>query len=147
MAKRTSIPLNGEAESAPKKKTAKIRAAKQHAPDSTEPQKPKSRSKKIVTETANGASLIIVESPSKAKTINKYLGKNYHVEASVGHIKNLPKSKLGIDVENDFQITYEIIKDKHKDKTEVIEKLRAHALKAPSVFIATDPDREGEAIA
>lgn len=95
----------------------------------------------------DGAALIIVESPSKAKTINKYLGKNYHVEASVGHIKNLPKSKLGVDVDNGFQITYEIIKDKHKDKTEIIEKLRAQAAKASSVYIATDPDREGEAIA
>lgn len=116
--------------------------------DDVAPAKPKQRKKKAeVGEPRNGASLIIVESPSKAKTINKYLGKEYHVEASVGHIKNLPKSKLGIDVENGFKITYETIKDEKRDKTEVIARLREHASKAPTVYIATDPDREGEAIA
>jgi len=88
-------------------------------------------------------SLIIVESPSKAKTINKYLGKEYVVEASVGHIKNLPKSKLGVDVDNGFEVTYEFI----KGKDEVIEKLRDKAAKAKEIYLATDPDREGEAIA
>ncbi len=88
-------------------------------------------------------SLVIVESPSKAKTINKYLGKEYQVEASVGHIKNLPKSKLGVDVENGFEVVYETI----KGKEEILEKLRQHAAKAKGVYIATDPDREGEAIA
>ncbi len=88
-------------------------------------------------------SLIIVESPAKAKTINKYLGKEYVVEASVGHIKNLPKSKLSVDVDNGFEVTYETI----KGKEEVIEKLRNRAQQAKAVYIATDPDREGEAIA
>jgi DNA topoisomerase-1 len=88
-------------------------------------------------------SLIIVESPSKAKTINKYLGKEYIVEASVGHIKNLPKSKLGVDVENEFAVVYENI----AGKDEVIERLRDRAGKAKAIFLATDPDREGEAIA
>ncbi|OGU25089.1 MAG: DNA topoisomerase I [Ignavibacteria bacterium GWA2_54_16] len=88
-------------------------------------------------------SLIIVESPSKAKTINKYLGKEYIVEASVGHIKNLPKSKLGVDVENEFAVVYENI----AGKDEVIQRLRERAGKAKAVFLATDPDREGEAIA
>ena len=88
-------------------------------------------------------SLIIVESPSKAKTINKYLGKEYVVEASVGHIKNLPKSKLGVDVDNEFEVVYENI----VGKDEVIEKLRNRAAKAKTIFLATDPDREGEAIA
>jgi DNA topoisomerase-1 len=88
-------------------------------------------------------SLIIVESPSKAKTINKYLGKEYIVEASVGHIKNLPKSKLGVDVDNGFAVTYENI----KGKDEVISKLRDRAAKSKEIFLATDPDREGEAIA
>jgi DNA topoisomerase I len=88
-------------------------------------------------------SLIIVESPSKAKTINKYLGKDYIVEASVGHIKNLPKSKLGVDVDNDYELVYETI----KGKDVVIEKLQTHAKKAKDVYLATDPDREGEAIA
>jgi len=88
-------------------------------------------------------SLIIVESPAKAKTINKYLGKDYVVRASVGHIKNLPKSELGVDLEKGYEPTFEII----KGKEEVIEKLREEAKKSNTVFIATDPDREGEAIA
>lgn len=88
-------------------------------------------------------SFVIVESPSKAKTINKYLGKGYVVEASVGHIKNLPKSKLSVDIENGFDVVYETI----EGKEDVIEKLRAKAAKAKTVYIATDPDREGEAIA
>ncbi len=88
-------------------------------------------------------SLIIVESPAKAKTINKYLGKEYVVEASVGHIKNLPKSKLSVDIENDFDVVYETI----ETKKEVLEKIREKAGKSKEVFIATDPDREGEAIA
>lgn len=106
--------------------------------------KPASRKKKVAAEvSANGKSLIIVESPAKAKTINKYLGANYVVEASVGHIKNLPKSKLGIDVENGFRPEYETI----SGKQDVIDKLRERARTADQVFVATDPDREGEAIA
>lgn len=88
-------------------------------------------------------SLVIVESPSKAKTINKYLGKEFHVEASVGHIKNLPSSKLGIDVEKGFTPEYRVI----DGKQEVIRKLKTLAASTKKVFIATDPDREGEAIA
>ena len=84
-----------------------------------------------------GKSLIIVESPAKAKTINKYLGKDFIVEASVGHIKNLPKSKIGIDVEHGFRPEYETI----KGKDEVIARLRSQALKAKAVYLATDPDR------
>jgi len=92
---------------------------------------------------SNGKSLIIVESPAKAKTINKYLGSKYIVEASVGHIKNLPKSKLGVDVDNGFRPEYETI----SGKEEVIDRLRERASKVDKVFVATDPDREGEAIA
>ena len=88
-------------------------------------------------------SLVIVESPSKAKTINKYLGKDYVVEATVGHIKNLPKSKISVDLENGFVPTYEIIKGKEK----VIKDIQRHAKVADKIYIATDPDREGEAIA
>jgi DNA topoisomerase I len=90
-----------------------------------------------------GKALIVVESPAKAKTINKYLGHDYHVEPSVGHIKNLPKSKLGVDVEDNFALEYETI----KGKDEVIQKLKQHAARARAIYIATDPDREGEAIA
>src|SRR2546425_691162 len=87
-------------------------------------------------------SLVIVESPAKAKTISKYLGSNFIVEASVGHIKNLPKSKLGIDLET-YEPSYVTI----KGKAPIIKKLRELASKAKDVYIATDPDREGEAIA
>jgi DNA topoisomerase-1 len=88
-------------------------------------------------------SLVIVESPSKAKTINKYLGKNFRVVASVGHIKNLPKSKIGVDFENGFTPTYETIPGKEK----VISELKTQAAESSKIYIATDPDREGEAIA
>ncbi|MBI1807598.1 MAG: type I DNA topoisomerase [Ignavibacteria bacterium] len=90
-----------------------------------------------------GKSVLIVESPAKAKTINKYLGKDYVVYASVGHIKNLPKSKIGVDIEAGYTPTFETI----SGKEEVVERLREAAAKAEDVYIATDPDREGEAIA
>lgn len=87
-------------------------------------------------------SLVIVESPSKAKTINKYLGKDFKVIASVGHIKDLPKKGLGVDIENDFEPTYEVMPGKEK----VVREIKEAAKEAETVFIATDPDREGEAI-
>jgi DNA topoisomerase-1 len=88
-------------------------------------------------------SLIIVESPSKAKTINKYLGKKYVVKASVGHIIDLPKSKLGIDIKKGFKPEYTVIRGKKKILDELIEA----ASKADKIYLAPDPDREGEAIA
>src|SRR5215470_9118296 len=86
--------------------------------------------------------LVIVESPSKAKTINKYLGSGYTVMASVGHVKDLPKKEIGIDFENNFEPTYEVIPGKEK----VIRQLKAAAKTADTIYVATDPDREGEAI-
>jgi len=86
--------------------------------------------------------LIVVESPTKAKTLGRFLGEGYEVIASMGHVRDLPKSKLGVDVENNFEPTYEV-SDK---KSEVIRKINASAKKADTVIIATDPDREGEAI-
>ena len=86
--------------------------------------------------------LVIVESPSKAKTVEKYLGKGYKVEASMGHIRDLPKSKLGVDVDNDFEPTYV----ETKAKAEVIKQLKDAAKKADKIYLAGDPDREGEAI-
>ena len=86
--------------------------------------------------------LVIVESPAKAKTISKFLGSNYKVRASVGHVRDLPKSKMGIDFENDFEPEYITIRGKGK----VLKELRSEAKKADKVFLATDPDREGEAI-
>ena len=87
-------------------------------------------------------SLVIVESPAKAKTIGKYLGGDYEVKASMGHLRDLPKSKLGVDVEQDFQPVYEPI----KGKEEIIQDLKQAARRADAVYLATDPDREGEAI-
>ncbi|MGN0650187.1 MAG: type I DNA topoisomerase [Oscillospiraceae bacterium] len=89
------------------------------------------------------AKLIILESPSKAKTVKKYLGEGYDVIASTGHIIDLPKSKLGVDIEHDFTPQYVNM----KDKAEVIKELKKHAKSAETVYLATDPDREGEAIA
>ncbi len=87
--------------------------------------------------------LVIVESPAKAKTIGKFLGKNYKVQASVGHVRDLPKSKMGIDIENNFEPNYITI----RGKGDVIKTLRKEAAKADKIYLATDPDREGEAIA
>jgi DNA topoisomerase-1 len=87
--------------------------------------------------------LVIVESPTKAKTIEKYLGKGYTVEASFGHVKDLPKSVLGVDTDNDFETEYIVIPGKEK----VVAKLKKLAAAADFIFLAPDPDREGEAIA
>jgi DNA topoisomerase-1 len=87
--------------------------------------------------------LVIVESPAKAKTIQKYLGKDFTVEASLGHVKDLPKSTLGVDVENDFDTDYVVIPGKEK----VLAKLKKLALTMDYIYLAPDPDREGEAIA
>jgi DNA topoisomerase-1 len=87
--------------------------------------------------------LVIVESPAKAKTINKYLGKDFMVEASIGHVKDLPKSKLGVDIERGYKPHYIII----RGKGDILKKLRSLAGKVEKIYIATDPDREGEAIA
>ena len=86
--------------------------------------------------------LVVVESPAKAKTINKYLGRDYKVVASMGHIRDLPKSKLGVDVDNDFEETYESLESRKK----VIKELKEAAKDATDIYVATDPDREGEAI-
>ena len=86
--------------------------------------------------------LVIVESPAKAKTINKFLGSNYHVVASNGHVRDLPKSQLGIDIENDFEPKYITI----RGKGDILAMLRKEVKKADKVYLAADPDREGEAI-
>src|ERR1700728_2277194 len=86
--------------------------------------------------------LVIVESPAKAKTINKYLGKQYIVKASLGHIKDLPKKDLAVDVEHGFTPRYEIIEGKRK----LINELKQVAKTVESIYLAADPDREGEAI-
>ena len=104
----------------PKRKTAKKPAAKKGA----------------------GKKLVIVESPAKGKTIKKYLGRGYEVVASMGHIRDLPKSKLGVDIENDFTPQYINI----RSQSATIKELKAQAKQSSMVYLATDPDREGEAI-
>ncbi|NMB28176.1 MAG: type I DNA topoisomerase [Tissierellia bacterium] len=86
--------------------------------------------------------LVIVESPAKAKTIGKFLGKDYKVKASVGHVRDLPKSSLGIDIENNFKPKYITI----RGKGPIVQELKKEAKKSDRIFLATDPDREGEAI-
>src|SRR4029079_5615230 len=86
--------------------------------------------------------LVVVESPATAKTINKYLGRDYKVIASMGHIRDLPKSKLGVDIDNDFEETYESL----ESRKQVIKELKDAAKDATDIYVATDPDREGEAI-
>ncbi len=86
--------------------------------------------------------LVIVESPAKAKTINKYLGKDYKVIASMGHVRDLPKSKLGVDVDQGFEPEYVVIPSRAK----VVKELKDAAKSAEIIYVATDPDREGEAI-
>src|SRR5450756_566889 len=86
--------------------------------------------------------LVIVESPAKAKTIGKYLGKDFVVKASLGHVKDLPKKDLAVDVEHGFEPRYEVIEGKKK----LIQELKAAAKGADIIYLAADPDREGEAI-
>jgi DNA topoisomerase I len=92
---------------------------------------------------ATGPTLVVVESPAKAKTIKKYLGRSFEVKASVGHVKDLPKSKMGVDIGAGFLPAYDVIKGKAK----VLSEIKRAAKNAERVFLATDPDREGEAIA
>jgi len=94
-----------------------------------------------------GKSLVIVESPAKAKTINKYLGEDYQVLASIGHIKDLPAKDLGVDVENNFEPHYEIIPDtKKRNNKKIVSELKRAAKTSDAIYLAADPDREGEAI-
>ena len=86
--------------------------------------------------------LVIVESPAKAKTIGRFLGSKYRVEASVGHLRDLPVSKLAIDIDNDFKPQYTNI----RGKSDLIKTLKKAAKESKKIFLATDPDREGEAI-
>ena len=87
--------------------------------------------------------LVIVESPAKAKTIERYLGKKYKVVASMGHVRDLPKSQMGIDIEHDFEPRYITI----RGKGQIVKDLKKAVKKVKRVYLASDPDREGEAIA
>src|SRR5213076_2358040 len=112
------------------------------------PRKKKSEASPVADETTDaapvkGGALVIVESPTKAKTIGKYLGKGYTVKATIGHLRDLPRRELGVDVENNFAPKYVTIKEKAKTLAEIKKAAKA----ADRVLLATDPDREGEAIA
>ena len=87
--------------------------------------------------------LVIVESPPKAKTISKILGKDFQVKASVGHVRDLPRNKLGVNVRKNFEPLYEVLKEKEP----IVKELKEAADEADQVYLAPDPDREGEAIA
>ena len=121
------------------KSTAKTTSAK------TKTAKPAAKTTKKTTakRPKTKKKLVIVESPSKAKTIGKYLGRTYKVVASLGHVRDLPKSRMGVDIENDYQPDYISI----RGKGDVIKELRKDAKQAKAVSLASDPDREGEAIA
>src|ERR687890_2163678 len=126
----------------PESPSAKPRRA---ASKSSKPSpKPKSKTKTKVAAPGPGRGrLVIVESPAKARTIGRYLGSGYTVKASMGHIRDLPKSTLGVDVTSDFEPKYLI----PRDKTKVVKELKGHVQGAKEIYLATDPDREGEAIA
>jgi DNA topoisomerase-1 len=132
-------PVTGKAASP--KKAAKTPAAKADGEEATETDGEKKPSGK--KSSRGGGTLVIVESPAKASTIKKYLGHGFEVKASVGHVKDLPKASIGIDIANDFQPEYVVIDAKKK----VISEIKAAAKKAARVLLAPDPDREGEAIA
>jgi DNA topoisomerase I len=129
-----------------KAKASKPKASKATAAEPTAPADGDGDGEKKPRKRASGVRrghLVVVESPAKARTIKKYLGAGYTVKASVGHIKDLPKSKLGVDVSNGFEPEYVVIRDKKK----IIGEIRDAAAEAEGVFLAPDPDREGEAIA
>ncbi len=123
------------AKRAPAQKKATAAASKGRA-------KPKKVAKKATRTTSTGKNLVIVESPAKARTLSSILGKAYDVRASVGHVRDLPKSQLGVNIDSDFAPRYIV----PKDKKEIVKALKAAAKGAKFVYLATDPDREGEAI-
>ena len=129
--------LQEEKKTAARKSSVK-KPAKKAAAKKTAAKKTASKAKK-----KQGYKLVLVESPTKAKTIERYLGKGFVVRASMGHLRDLPKSQFGIDVENNFEPKYINI----RGKGDLIKSLKKEASKADKVYLASDPDREGEAIA
>lgn len=154
MAKSTAKTSKTKAAEKPKaesktKATAKTaaKAATKTAPKATAKASAKSKksedSKEKSSEKSGGKSLVIVESPAKAKTIKKILGSNFQIKASVGHIRDLPEKKLGVDIEQDFQPLYEVM----PQKADIVSELQEAADQCDMIYLAPDPDREGEAIA
>ncbi len=141
-AKRKPSAKTAPARSAPAKKTSAAKRAVTKSAAAKKASRGSSRGEPPVILTPDGKSLVIVESPAKARTLNGYLGGKYLVQATVGHIFDLPQKRLGVDLENGFEPEYEII----EGKNDVVESLKRNARNAREIFIATDPDREGEAI-
>ncbi len=132
-------PVNGKGSSVAKGLKSKSKTGRQAQPILTE-EKPTRRTEHHIQ---GKGSLVIVESPAKAKTISKILGKDFQVRASVGHVRDLPRNKLGVNVKKNFEPQYEIM----REKEQVVQELRELANAAEHVYLAPDPDREGEAIA
>jgi DNA topoisomerase-1 len=136
---RRDVTVNGDTPEAPAKKR---RGAKESAPTKA-PSRRKVAAEREPSGNGNGPSLVIVESPKKAKSIHKFLGPGYVVKASMGHVRDLPKRKLGLDVDHGYAPSYEVV----PAKKDTIGELKKAAARAEVVYLATDPDREGEAIA
>ncbi|HKU61148.1 MAG TPA: DNA topoisomerase, partial [Gemmatimonadales bacterium] len=134
--KRTKRASSAKAESAPAEVEKPARKAATRA-------KPKAEKARARAAAHGGDALVIVESPTKAKTIGKYLGRGYDVKATIGHLRDLPTRELGVDVDNGFEPKYVTI----KGKTKTLAELKKAAKTASTIYLATDPDREGEAIA
>ncbi len=117
--------------------------AKPDTPKRTRKGNKKTSAKQAKKSQRRSGKLVVVESPAKARTIGRYLGKGYNVKSSVGHVRDLLKSRLSVDVEHDFSPEYRVPNDKRK----VVKELKSAAAKATTIYLATDPDREGEAIA
>src|SRR5438067_1298154 len=124
-------------------KTAKKPASKSASAPTNSRNSRATADNKSAPVTRGNSNLVIVESPAKARTIKKYLGRNFYVEASMGHVRDLPKSTLGVDTERGFAPQYVVPRDKSK----TVKELRQRVQSAKAVYLATDPDREGEAIA
>src|SRR6476659_1927340 len=143
MATRSKRSVKPPAKPAPSAKAAKAAAAPKPAPSRGEGKGATKAARPRARVGGKGAALVIVESPTKAKTIGKYLGAGYDVKATIGHVRDLPTRELGVDVEHGFEPKYVTI----KGKTKTLSELKKAAKTASTIYLATDPDREGEAIA
>jgi len=135
---------NGKPDKKPAKAAKTVKATKARKPDAdVETDEGEGEPVRKPKKVKPGSALVVVESPAKARTIGKYLGSGYVVKASVGHVRDLPKSKIGVDFDNGFEPVYEVLEGKKK----VVAEIRKAARENETVYLASDPDREGEAIA
>ena len=140
-AKKKPAPAKKDAEPTKETKPTKTKASKETKPKKAEPEEKEEKKEKRVGGQLKG--LVVVESPAKARTIKKYLGPNYIVTASMGHVKDLPKNRMGVDPANDFEAEYEVLDGRNK----VLSEIKSAAKEVEAIYLAPDPDREGEAIA